>query len=53
MEGGGDARADDPVRPLGEVCEDLIDHMILETQKFYKGTDMENRCMPLHDALAQ
>ena len=24
---------------------DLIDHMILETHFFYKGTDMEDRCM--------
>ena len=32
---------------------DLIDHMILEAQKLYKGTDMEERCMLLHDALAQ
>ena len=32
---------------------DLIDYMILETQKLYKGTDMKDRCMLLHDTLAQ
>jgi hypothetical protein len=32
---------------------DLIDHMILETQKLYKSTDMKDRCMLFHDALAQ
>ena len=32
---------------------DLIDYMILETQKLYKSTDMKGRCMLLHDALAQ
>jgi hypothetical protein len=32
---------------------DLIDHMILETQKLFKGADMEGRCMILHDALPQ
>jgi hypothetical protein len=42
-------RSDHAVR-----CEtDLIDHMILETQKFYKSTDMKDRCMLFHDALAQ
>ena len=28
---------------------DLIDHMILETQKLLQGTDMEDRFMLLHD----
>jgi hypothetical protein len=32
---------------------DLIDHMVLETQKLYKSTDMKDRSMLLHDALAQ
>ena len=32
---------------------DLIGHMILETQKLYKSTDMKDRCMLFHDALAQ
>ena len=32
---------------------DLIDHMILETQKLYKSTEMKDRCMLLHDSLAQ
>jgi hypothetical protein len=32
---------------------DLIDHMALEAQKLYKSTDMKDRCMLLHDALAQ
>jgi len=32
---------------------DLIDRMILETQKLYKSTDMKDRCILFHDALAQ
>ena len=32
---------------------DLIDHMIIETIKLYKGTDMEDRVTLFHDALAQ
>jgi hypothetical protein len=41
-------RSDHAVR-----CEtDLIDHMILETQK-HKSTDMKDRYMLLHHALAQ
>ena len=31
---------------------DLIDHMITESVKLYKGTDMENKFMMFHDALA-
>jgi hypothetical protein len=42
-------RSDHAVR----CVTDLIDHMILETQMLYKGTDMEDRRMLLHDALAQ
>jgi hypothetical protein len=42
-------RSDHAVR----CVTDLIDHMILETQKLYKGTGMEDRCMLFHDALAQ
>ena len=34
-------RSDHAVR----CVTDLIDHMILETQVLYKGTDMEDRCM--------
>ena len=34
-------RSDHAVR----CVTDLIDHMILETHFFYKGTDMEDRCM--------
>jgi hypothetical protein len=42
-------RSDHAVR-----CEtDLIDHMILETQKLYKSTDMKGRYMLFHHALAQ
>jgi hypothetical protein len=50
IEGGGEARADDP----GAVrcVTNLIDPMIPEAQMLYKGTDMKNRCMLLHDALA-
>ena len=32
---------------------DLIDIMTLEIQKLYKSTDIKNRCILLHDALAQ
>jgi hypothetical protein len=42
-------RSDHTVR----CVTDLIDHMILETQKLYKATDMEGRCMLFHDALSQ
>jgi hypothetical protein len=42
-------RSDHAVRCM----TDLFDHIILEPQKFYKGTDMEGRCMLFHDALAQ
>ena len=42
-------RSDHAVR----CVTDLIDHMILETQKSYKSTVMKDRCMLLHDALAQ
>jgi hypothetical protein len=42
-------RSDHSVR----CVTDLIDHMILETQKLYKSTDMKDRCMLFHDALAQ
>jgi hypothetical protein len=42
-------RSDHAVR----CVTDLIDRMILETQKLYKSTDMEDMCMLFHDALAQ
>jgi hypothetical protein len=42
-------RSDHAVR----CVTDLIDHMILEIHKLYKSTDMKNRFMLLHDALAQ
>ena len=32
---------------------DLIDHMITESKNLYKGTDMENKFVMFHDALAQ
>ena len=43
------ARSDHAVRCVA----DLIDHMILETQKLYKSTDMKGRCMLFHDTPAQ
>ena len=37
-----------------KVCvTDLIDHMITESKKIYAGTDMEDRFLMFHDALAQ
>jgi hypothetical protein len=42
-------RSDHAVR----CVTDLIDHMILETQKLYKSTDMKGRSMLFHVALAQ
>ena len=30
---------------------DLIDHMIAESVKLYKGTDMEDKFMMFHNAL--
>ena len=42
-------RSDHAVR----CVTDLLDHMTLENQKVYKSTDMKDRCMLLHDALAQ
>ena len=37
-----------------KVCvTDLIDHMITESNKIYAGTDMEDRFLMFHDALAQ
>ena len=42
-------RSDHAVR----CVTDLIDHMVLETQKLYKSMDMKDRSMLLHDALAQ
>jgi hypothetical protein len=53
MKGGGEARADDPSDHAVSCLADLIDHMILETQKLFKGTDMEDRSLLFHDALAQ
>ena len=36
-----------------KVCvTDLIDHMITESNKIYAGTDMEDRFLMFHDALA-
>ena len=43
------ARSDHAVR----CVTDLIGHMILEIQKLYTSTGMKDRCMLLHDALAQ
>ena len=42
-------RSDHAVRCVA----DLIDHMIIETIKLYKGTDMEHKVTLFHDALAQ